>query len=191
MTLERISKEWNSPIYVFFKPIPSIEYIDERRIHVFECSARHCKGKGNGRMVRRYLDTGDAKSTGNLRKHAKVCWGLETVAAADETRNIDTARKALEKVKDGSITEAFERVAKGKVTYSNRQHTTTQSRAEIVRWIAESKRPFQIVNDRGFQSLMKTGRPEYHIPSMQTVSRDVKRVFVKVRKRIARMLQVK
>lgn len=190
-TLERISKEWNSPIYVFFKPNPSIEYIHERRVHVFECSARHCKGKGNGRFVRRYLDTGDAKSTGNLRKHAKVCWGLETVAAADETRNIVTARKALEKVKDGSITEAFERVAKGKVTYSTRQHTTTQSRAEIVRWIAESKRPFQIVNDRGFQSLMKTGRPEYHIPSMHTVSRDVKRVFVKVRKRIAMMLQVK
>jgi hypothetical protein len=189
--LERISKDWTSPIYVFFKPIPSIEYIDERRVHVFECSARHCKGKGNGRMVRRYLDTSDAKSTGNLRKHAKVCWGLETVSAADETRNINDARKALEKVKDGSITEAFERVAKGKVTYSNRQHTTTQSRAEIVRWIAESKRPFQIVNDRGFQSLMKTGRPEYHIPSMQTVSRDVKRVFVKVRNRIANILQVK
>jgi hypothetical protein len=113
------------------------------------------------------------------------------VTAADETRNIDTARKALEKVKDGSITEAFERVAKGKVTYSNRQHTTTQSRAEFVRWIAESKRPFQIVNDRGFQSLMKTGRPEYHIPSMHTVSRDVKRVFAKVRNRIAKMLQVR
>ena len=65
----------------------------------------------------------------------------------------------------------------------------TQS-AEIVRWVAESKRPFQIVNDRGFQTLMKTGRLDYHIPSMQTVSRDVKRVFVRVCKRIAKMLQV-
>ena len=68
---------------------------------------------------------------------------------------------------------------------------TWPDRAEIVRWIAESKRPFQIVNDRGFQSLMKTGRPEYHLPSMQTVSRDVKRVFVQARKRIAKMLQVR
>jgi hypothetical protein len=59
-----------------------------------------------------------------------------------------------------------------------------------VRWVAESKRPFQIVNDRGFQTLMKTGRPEYHIPSAETVSRDVKRVFVRVRQRIAKMLQV-
>lgn len=75
-----------------------------------------------------YLDTSDAKSTGNLRKHAKICWGVETVAAADETRNVNDAREALKKVKDGSITEAFERVGKGKVTYSHRQHTTTQAR---------------------------------------------------------------
>ena len=36
---------------------------------------------------------------------------------------------------------------------------------------------------------MKTGRPEYYIPSSRTVSRDVKQVFVRVRKRIAKMLQ--
>jgi hypothetical protein len=37
---------------------------------------------------------------------------------------------------------------------------------------------------------MKTGRPEYHIPSPQTVSTDVRNVFVNVRKNIAKMLQV-
>jgi hypothetical protein len=37
---------------------------------------------------------------------------------------------------------------------------------------------------------MKTGRPDYHIPSPQTVSRDVRNVFVGVRKRVAKMLQV-
>ena len=78
-------------------------------------------------MVRRYLDTTDAKSTGNLRKHARICWGVETVAAADETRNIGDALEALTKCKDGSITEAFQRKGQGKVTYSHRQHTTTQS----------------------------------------------------------------
>jgi hypothetical protein len=46
------------------------------------------------------------------------------------------------------------------------------------------------VKDRGFQSLMKTGRPGYRLPSLQTVSRDVKSVFLKVRKRIAKTLQV-
>lgn len=37
---------------------------------------------------------------------------------------------------------------------------------------------------------MKTGRPGYHIPSAETVSRDVKQVFVIVRQRIAKMLKV-
>jgi hypothetical protein len=37
---------------------------------------------------------------------------------------------------------------------------------------------------------MKTGRPEYYLPSRSTVSRDVKEVFKRVRKRIAKMLQV-
>ena len=63
-------------------------------------------------------------------------------------------------------------------------------RAEIVRCVAESKRPFKIIKDCGFQSLMKTGRPAYQIPSPETVSRDVKKVFVQVRKLIAKMLQV-
>ena len=80
-------------------------------------------------MVHRYLDTGDVKSTSNLRKHAKICWGEETVGAADQTRDIDAAHEALKKIKDRSITEAFERVAKkGKLSYSHRQHTTTESR---------------------------------------------------------------
>jgi hypothetical protein len=64
-------------------------------------------------------------------------------------------------------------------------------RAEIVRWVSENKRPFAIIKDRGFQSLMKTGRPDYHIPSPETVSRDVKNVFIRVRKQIAHMLQVR
>ena len=64
-------------------------------------------------------------------------------------------------------------------------------RAEIVQWVAESKQPFKVVSDRGFKSLMKTGRPEYRLPSPQTVSRDVKHVFVNVCKRIAKMLQVR
>lgn len=61
----------------------------------------------------------------------------------------------------------------------------------FVRWVSESMRPFSIVEDRGFQCLMKTGRPEYCLPSASTVSRDVKEVFTKVRARIAKMLQVR
>jgi len=122
-------RDWNSPIYAFFKPTPAIEYIQGRRLHVFECTATSCKGKGNGRLVRRYLDTGDAKSTSNLRKHAKLCWGEDTVTAADQTGGVAAARDILLKTKgrDGSITAAFERVGKGKVSYSHRQHTRTEA----------------------------------------------------------------
>jgi hypothetical protein len=144
------------------------------------------------RGVRRFLDKGDAKSTSNMRKHAKKCWGDAVVTCADSAKNANEVRATtvMGALNPQSITAAFERNGKGKVTYSHRQHTKTEARAEIVRWVAESKRPFEIVADRGFQSLMKTGRPEYYIPSPTTVSRDVKKVFVNVRKRMATMLQV-
>ena len=64
------------------------------------------------------------------------------------------------------------------------------NRVEIVRWVSENLRPFNIVNDRASQCLMKTGRPGYHIPSASTVARDVKTVFARTRKTIATMLQV-
>lgn len=65
-----------------------------------------------------------------------------------------------------------------------------QVRAEFIRWVAENKRPFQIVNDRAFRCLMKTGRPDCYIPSPVTLSRDVKSVFVRIREHIAKTLQV-
>jgi len=58
-------------------------------------------------------------------------------------------------------------------------------RAEIVRWVSESLHPFDIITDRGFQSLMKTGRPGYYLPHPTTVSRDVQLVFARTRKRVA------
>jgi len=122
----------------------------------------------------------------------KKCWGDEIITLADKAK---TAKEVRDTAITGylnpqSITAAFERKGKGKVTYSCRQHTRTESKAEIVRWVCESIRPFDIVKDRGFQSLMKTRQPEYYIPSRTTVSRDVKQVFVNVRKRIAKMLKV-
>jgi hypothetical protein len=126
---ERLMIQWNTPIYAFFKPTPIIDRIDGRSAHIFECSAKSCKGR-NGRYVRRYLNTGDATSTSNLRRHAKHCWGEETVTAAVNTHDIWGARAVLEKSipKDGSITAAFERIGKEKLTFSHRQHTKTESR---------------------------------------------------------------
>jgi hypothetical protein len=69
--------------------------------------------------------------------------------------------------------------------------TDIYNRAELVRWVCESLRPFAIVKDRGFLSLMKTGRPEYYLPSPETVSRDVKQVFARTRSRVSKMLKVR
>jgi hypothetical protein len=109
--------------------MPRVEYVNDRLAHVFECAAGKCRGK-NGRDVRRFLDTGDAKSTSGLRRHAKNCWGDEAVAAADSTQDLEGARVVLArtKLRDGSITAAFEHIGKGKVSYSHRQHTSTESR---------------------------------------------------------------
>ncbi|PPQ81292.1 hypothetical protein CVT26_015194 [Gymnopilus dilepis] len=185
--LAHLMKKWDAPVYAFFKPMPAIVYVANRKAHVFECGASRCRCKT--RFVRRFLYTHDSSSTSNLRQHAKVCWGEEAVTAADDTGDAPTARDAMANLKDGSITAAFECAGKGKVSYSHRQHTKAEARAEFVRWVSESKRPFQIVNDRAFRSLMKTGRPEAYIPSAETVSRDVKNVFVRVREHIAKMLQ--
>ena len=61
-------------------------------------------------------------------------------------------------------------------------------RAEIMWWVSESPRPFEIVKDHSFECLMKTGRPEYYIPSPSIVSRDVRLVFLQTHKCIAKTL---
>lgn len=50
-------------------------------------------------------------------------------------------------------------------------------------------RPFLIVKDRGFLSLMKTGRPGYWVPSPTTVARDIKQVYTRTRARIGHLLR--
>jgi hypothetical protein len=76
-----------------------------------------------------------------MRKHAKRCWSTDIVASADNAKNanevwLTTVKGILD---PQSITAAFEWKGKGKVTFSHRQHTKTESRAEIVWWVAESK----------------------------------------------------
>jgi hypothetical protein len=124
-----MSRKWTSPVYVFFKKSPQIEYKGGRRCHIFECAAGRCKGR-NGRYVCRFLDKGDANSTSNLLRHARICWGIEAVEAATATQNLDAARDALAKtrLRDGSILAEFQRISKSKVTYRHTQHTTMEAR---------------------------------------------------------------
>jgi len=162
-------------------------------------------------MVQRFLNTKDSTSTSNLQKHVESCWGkdaLEAGMAAGTAK--DACESVVKEIKgSGSITAAFERKGKGQVTFSHWQHTKTETksvmlpsqapvlyliilcRAEIVHRVAEDLRPFKIVEDHGFQKLMKTGRPEYYIPSPSTVSCDMRLVFVNAHKCIAKMLQVR
>ncbi|GLB35657.1 hypothetical protein LshimejAT787_0212220 [Lyophyllum shimeji] len=183
---ERMQSGWRTAVYAFFQPDPVIEYRDGRKCHVFRCT-----GKGCTQRIVRYLDTKDAQSTGNMRKHVKKCWGEDVLHAADEAKNIHEARtKVVGGYRaNGSITASFARKDKANVTYSHRPHTRTETRAEIVRWVSESNRPFAILKDRGLNCLLKTGRPTYYVPHPTTVSRDVKTVFAKARNRIAKMLK--
>jgi len=67
---------------------------------------------------------------------------------------------------------------------------TRHCRVKLVRWVAENLRPYEIVSDRGFQCLMKTGRPGYYLTHPSTISRDLKVVFKNVRNQVARMLRI-
>lgn len=85
------------------------------------------------RFVNRYTDTRQVDgSTGNMRKHVRKCFGDEALAAADKAKNAEEVRKTA--VTNGgvlsaqSITVAFSRKGKGKVTYSTRPHTESEAR---------------------------------------------------------------
>jgi hypothetical protein len=86
------------------------------------------------RRVHRFLDKGDVKSTSNMWKHAKKCWGSDVITSADKACNANEVHRTTVKgvLNPQSIMAAFKRKGKGKVTYSHCQHTKTESRAEIV-----------------------------------------------------------
>ena len=85
---ERLQREWTSPIYQFFDPVPDIRIVDGRRVHEFKCSAHGCKAR-----IRCYLDTKDSRSTGNKRRHVKSCWGNDVAQAANDAKDVQHVRK--------------------------------------------------------------------------------------------------
>lgn len=103
---------------------PAIEHVHGRRAHSFTCAKPGC-----GQTIRRFLDTGDRKSTGNMRKHVLKCWGRDALESADELRTAKAARESVNVLgRSGSISAAFAaQGARTKVmTYSTQQHTRTQ-----------------------------------------------------------------
>ena len=118
-------KDWVSPVYAFFNPKPRINVVNGRRVHEFKCRAKGCNA-----TTRRFLDKKDARSTGNMRKHVKACWGEDILAAADDAKDANEARTKIVGgiLRNGSITASFECKGKGKVVYSHCQHTRAETR---------------------------------------------------------------
>jgi hypothetical protein len=55
----------------------------------------------------------------------KICWGDEAVSAIDDTKDLEGACKVLANSgvqRNGSITSAFAKIYKEKVTYSHHQY---------------------------------------------------------------------
>jgi hypothetical protein len=130
--IERLQREWRSPVYAFFQPTPKIVELNGRRAHEFKCSGRGCKA-----TIRRFLDKKDAYSTGNMRKHVKACWGTDVMAVAETARNVEDVRTKIVKdiLRNGNITVAFEQ--KNQVTYSHRQHTKAEIRYDLSQYVVE------------------------------------------------------
>ena len=103
MPTEWLKREWNSLIYAFFPPTPAVEYVGGHCSHVFKCTVKGCN-----KTVCRFLDKGDARSTGNLCKHMKKCWGEDVLHQVFEAKNTKAAREAVRNyTANGSITVAF------------------------------------------------------------------------------------
>lgn len=65
-------------------------------------------------------------------------------------------------------------------------------RMTMVKWVCESARPFDVVEDRAFLYGMKTGpnRPNLFVPKSQTLSRYVRIVYNRSRKLIRKTVKV-
>ena len=103
-----------------------VDYKEGCKSYVFMCAAKGC-----GVQVRRYLDTKDAKSSGNLFKHAQGCWKNEAVDRAIELGDVDIVwEKLIKPTKESkSITEFFkQKGVPGKARYSHRPLSKIQTR---------------------------------------------------------------
>jgi hypothetical protein len=116
-------------VYAFFEPDIRIEYeakgVVRRKCHVFSCAGGHCSTH-----IKCYLDTKDAQSTSNMRKHVVKCWGREVLAAAEKEDDMSEHRRmANDYLHTGKITMFFKRRAEGQtVTYLVIQHTRPKIR---------------------------------------------------------------
>lgn len=128
---ERIRARWRSAIYGFYLPEVTVGENNKRKCLEFVCAAQGCR-----QIVRRYLDTGDRSSSSNLGKHAKGCWGRETVEQAKTIGDKDAVRQSITSglQKNGQISDYFTAGATGekkknaKQSYSHQQMSRRETR---------------------------------------------------------------
>lgn len=123
---ERMQPNWKAPVYAFFKPDVTIEYVRNRCAVVFQCAAPGCEER-----VLRFTDKKDATSTSNLRTHVRQCkrWGEDILMEVSNIKGLDEARSMAESfTRTGTITKIFKRLGKGKLTFSTRQHRPYETR---------------------------------------------------------------
>ena len=95
-----MAKDWNSPIYAFFSPIPNIKDTDGWQCHTFKCLGKHCTHR-----ICWFLDKGDKVSTGNMCKHVQSCWGEDVMKTICGAKDLMMAWKgAANYTENGSIT---------------------------------------------------------------------------------------
>ncbi|KAE9399638.1 hypothetical protein BT96DRAFT_768552, partial [Gymnopus androsaceus JB14] len=136
-------------------------------------------------------ETHHPSSKGNLTKHAKRCWGDEAVAAAKDSTLEKTkdAIKNLGRKSQSKLTSMLQTVKGWWQSFSTRPPEKETIRVVTARWVAESARPFRIVQDRCYRWLQKEGRPKHYVPSKETVARDVKKLYEKTKEKLAAELQ--
>lgn len=79
-------KDWSSPTYAFFTPVPDIEYVNSRRCHVFKCLVKGCTHR-----IHQYLDKGNKALTRNMRKHVWSCWGNDVMKNIFDAKDLAAA----------------------------------------------------------------------------------------------------
>ncbi|KAJ3964479.1 hypothetical protein EV361DRAFT_761420, partial [Lentinula raphanica] len=175
-----------SPVYAFFHEEPEIEFAKNDKPGYLMYRCIQC-----GEKIRQGVQTGDQGSTGNMRNHVKRCRGEDALAAIKES-TLDQARAAVREFSKGKQTTLTAVVTTVKAwfkTFSTRSPDKEKIRVVTARWVAESSRPFRIVQDRSFRWLQKEGRPSQYVPSEKTVARDVRKLYAAAKESLAKELQ--
>ncbi len=77
--------------------------------------------------MRRFLDTKDRASTGNMKRHAIRCFG-QTVVDGSMSSDAAKVRQGLAKFREGTIPAVFEARGNGVVTYKTQALTKVDVR---------------------------------------------------------------